>query len=313
MLPQSFVPASHASRKEATSLTVLERGNADSRIGDPGKLSDSTSPVHPKMALPPFGHASHNNNNNKEDPEQMSQFLAMVEVSEETALCPAISENGSTCITSSKEVSLSPIPGHKSQREAAGPADLSCGNKNSSGEVCGKLLQSPARIEAGTPSVESCSSSRRLSSHDQSAAPPTDSGNGYNTREVPGRPAQQPPASGEAARRNAVRQLIARLFESSSDEDCEDEEAVLLGTAACPILVDCDSDTENTQSRPQLPASSTLRGNEREDSGRPSSILSLDTSLFFPFLGSVNLLNVIRKDLWRAKSLKCSRRPSFWL
>jgi hypothetical protein len=216
----------------------------------------------------------------------------MVEVAEETALCPGVTDNESTYITSSKEVTerilpLSPVPGQKSQGEAAGPADKSCGNKNSSEEVCGKLLQSPARIEARTPSVESCSSSSRRSSQSTAAfgtALPTDSVNGRNTTEVPGRPAQHPPASSEAARRNAVRKLIARLFESSSDEDCESEDAVL-GTAVCPILVDCDSDMENTQSRPQLPASSTagLRGNEQEDSGRPSFIFSLDTSLFSHF------------------------------
>jgi hypothetical protein len=257
-------------------------------------LPDSTSPV-PKMAPPPFRHSSHSNNNNKEDPEQMSQFLAMAEVAEEMALCPDVPVNGN--IKSSKEVSLSPVPGHKPQREAAGPADPSCGNKNSSEEVCGKLLQSPARIEARTPSVESCTISSKRSSlgyGSQSAAPPTDSGNGHNgTTEVPGRLAQ-PPASSEAARRNAVRKLIARLFESSSDED---EEAVLLGTAVCPILVDCDSDMENPQSRSQLTASSTvgLRGNEQEDSGRPSSIFSLDTSLFSRFWAPLILLTLFAK------------------
>jgi hypothetical protein len=246
MLPRSSDPASHASRKEAASLNVVERGYTDSRLGDSGKLPDLTSPV-PKMAPPPFRHVSHNNNNNKEDPEQMSQF--MVEVSEETALCSAVPVNGN--IKSSKEASLSPIPGQKFQREAAG------GSKNSSETVCGKLLKSPARIETRTPSVGSCVSSSRWSSQSKAAlgtAPPTDSGNGQNgTSEVPGR-LVQPPASSEAAHRNATRQLIARLFESSSDEGSESEDAVL-GTAVCPILVDCDSDMENPHRRSQPPAS----------------------------------------------------------
>jgi hypothetical protein len=165
----------------------------------------------------------------------------------------------------------------QSDRSPQSPRLASGENKNLSKEV---VPQSPAS----------------QSTEGLGTALPADSGNGCNSTEVPGRPAQHPPASSEAARRNAVRKLISRLFESSSDED---EESVLLGTAVCPILVDCDSDMENPHSRPQLLPSSTvgLRGKEQEDSGRPSSIFSLDISLFSAFLVSVNLRYVSRKTL----------------